>query len=554
MAATVFVSSAIGAADNTTTLQTSAFTAGGSNRVLYVLAGSGAGTPVDPSAVKWGGSGGTSLTKLGATLDMGSNAKASLWRLIAPATGSNTVHVTWGSAQDERWVIAVQVQDADQTTPNNTVATATGTNAAPTVSATSVAGDLVLDFVSFLDIGGQSFGLTDDVPDSLQELDNGTGIGPFEGAGASRETAAGTSTTCSWTAGGTLAGGGWSIFAFAVNAAAAGGGGGGSIEVPPSFERAGTRAPRLGRGPYSVGRYFRPRVDVLPTPAIRVVAAADETDAALGLSASKVAATGVALETDLSVGLAALKIAGTGVALESDGALSLSLLKYSSCGVGTETDTATALSLSSGLSVSAASEADTAVALSGTKLLSGGVATEVDAAFGLVAAHVAAAGVASESDSSQTAALTKLVSPGVALETDLAQAPGLTSGFAVTVASEADAAVSLAISKAVTIGAAAESDLAQAVGVASGLTCGISVETDESIASALSKVMACGAAVETDLARSMAFGGPFVIGASSEEDMAISPRFVVMPRSAALLNRITTTRSRPPNIQTRSRS
>jgi hypothetical protein len=274
VAATVFVSSAIGAADNTTILETGAFTAGGSNRVLYVLAGSGAGTPVDPSAVKWGGSGGASLTKLGATLDMGSNAKASLWRLIAPATGSNTVHVTWGSAQDERWVIAVQVQDADQTTPNNTVATATGTNASPTVTATSVSGDLVLDFVSFLDIGGQSFQLTDDVPDSLQELEGAGGISAFEGAGASRETAAGTSTTCSWTVGGTLAGGGWSIFALAVNAAAAGSAqdlagdaagqasASGTLEsilrdVPPPF---GTRRNRPGRGPYSLGRFYRPSV------------------------------------------------------------------------------------------------------------------------------------------------------------------------------------------------------------------------------------------------------------------------------------------------------
>jgi hypothetical protein len=221
MAATVFVSSAKGAADNTTTLATDAFTVGGSNRVLYVLAGSGAGTPVDPSAVKWGGSGGTSLTQLGSTLNMGSNAKASLWRLIAPATGSNTVHVTWGSAQDERWIIAVQVQDTDQTTPNNTVATATGTNASPTVNATSVSGNLVLDFVSFLDIGGAGYGLTDDVPDVLQSLTGAGGISAFEGAGASRETAAGTSTTCSWTVGGTLAGGGWSLFALAVNDAAA---------------------------------------------------------------------------------------------------------------------------------------------------------------------------------------------------------------------------------------------------------------------------------------------------------------------------------------------
>lgn len=222
MAATVFVSAAVGAADNTSTLETAAFTVGGSNRVLYVLAGSGAGTPVDASAVRWGGSGGTALTQISTTLNLGVNAKMSLWRLIAPATGSNTVHASWGSNQDERWLIAVQVQDADQTTPNGTVATATGTDAAPTAAAASVSGDLVLDFMSWLDLGGRNLTVTDDVPDSLQELEAGA-ISAYEGAGASRETASGTSTTCSWTLSASTGGdGGWGIFALAINEAEAG--------------------------------------------------------------------------------------------------------------------------------------------------------------------------------------------------------------------------------------------------------------------------------------------------------------------------------------------
>jgi hypothetical protein len=213
------VDNSVKASDNTgggatTTLETASFAVAGSNRVLYVLAGSGAGTPVDPSAVKWGGSGGTSLTQIGTTLNVGANVKISLWRLIAPAATSSTIHVTWGSGQDERWIIGVSTKDTDQTTPNGTLASATGSGTGPTVAATTTSGNLVLDFMSWLDGGGSSFTVTDDVPDSLQEIEGATL--QYEGAGASRETAAGASTTTSWTISGG-AGNDWGIFAFQVN-------------------------------------------------------------------------------------------------------------------------------------------------------------------------------------------------------------------------------------------------------------------------------------------------------------------------------------------------
>lgn len=222
MAAVITDTVAIGAADNTSSLTTGSLTSGGSNRVLYVAVGSGAGTPTDPTGVKWGGSGGTSLTQLGSTLNLGANCKWSLWRLIAPTAQSSTVYASWAGNQDERWIIAAAVEDADQTTPNNTVATATGTAATnPTVAATSVSGDLVLDFVAFLNGGGQSLTLTADASQAeLEDLGGGTGIGPYEGAAASSETAAGSSTTMSWTISTTNARD-WGIFAFAVNQASA---------------------------------------------------------------------------------------------------------------------------------------------------------------------------------------------------------------------------------------------------------------------------------------------------------------------------------------------
>lgn len=200
------------------TYTTASYTIAGSNRVLYVLVGSGAGTPVDPSSVKWGGSGGTSLTQIGTTIDMGAVVKISLWRLIAPASGANTIYVSWGSSQDERWVLAVNVQDTDQATPNNTVAQATGTTTAVTVNASSTSGQLVLDFMSWVDLGNNARTVTVGAGQtSLQEIEGAT-LG-YEGAGTSWETAAGASTTMSWTISGSIDNTG--IYAFSLNDASA---------------------------------------------------------------------------------------------------------------------------------------------------------------------------------------------------------------------------------------------------------------------------------------------------------------------------------------------
>lgn len=200
-----------------TTLESASFAVGGSNRVLYVFVATGAVTPVDPSAVKWGGSGGTSLTQIGTTIDHHANGKFSLWRLIAPAAQTATVHVTWPSSQDERYFIAYSAKDADQTTPNNTVAQATGNSTAPSVAATSVSGDLAISGMTFLDTGGNADTIST-ADTSRQEIE-GTDL-VFEGMGVSEATAAGASTTMTWTLAHARP---WGIFALAINGAAAGG-------------------------------------------------------------------------------------------------------------------------------------------------------------------------------------------------------------------------------------------------------------------------------------------------------------------------------------------
>lgn len=208
-----------------TTLATASFAIGGSNRYLLVCVGSGAGTPVDPSAVKWGGSGGTSLTQKGTTLAMGANAKWSAWELIAPTAQTSTVHVTWPSAQDERWILAVSFAGVDQTTPTRTLATATGTGGTPTftmtVNATSQSGDLVADCAAFANANSDSATLAvNGSQTSRQEVEGAALV--YEGGGASTLTASGASTTMAWTVSGTSASvQNWGTFAMALIDAAA---------------------------------------------------------------------------------------------------------------------------------------------------------------------------------------------------------------------------------------------------------------------------------------------------------------------------------------------
>lgn len=212
-------------ASASTTLESAAFTIGGANRVLYVFVATGAGTPVIPSAVKWGGSGGTSLTQISSTLDHHANGKFSLWRLIAPAAQSGTVHVTWPAAQDERYFIAYSAQDADQTTPNGTVAAATGNSTTPSAAADSASGDLVICGTTFLDTGGAADTLST-ADTSRQEIE-GADLS-FEGMGVAEKTATGASTTMSWTISNAMP---WGIYVLAINGVS-GGGGGGAAPVP----------------------------------------------------------------------------------------------------------------------------------------------------------------------------------------------------------------------------------------------------------------------------------------------------------------------------------
>lgn len=229
MAALIDNSTKIASKDNTSTLQTPSFAVGGSNRVLWALAYSGAGSPVVATAGKWGGSGGTSMSIVASTtltFGSGGNGVASLWRLIAPTAQTSTVWFDWGTNQDERLIIAVSTKDTDQGTPNGTVATGLSSSLTPALAATAVVGDLVLNFMAVMGGNADPKTLTA-AKTTLQEIEGTEGgtLDGYECLGAQYTTAASTSESMGWTVGGSGADTNWvAQWSFAVNGAGGGGG------------------------------------------------------------------------------------------------------------------------------------------------------------------------------------------------------------------------------------------------------------------------------------------------------------------------------------------
>jgi hypothetical protein len=199
-----------------TTLSTNSFAVGGSNRVLYVFVGTGAGSPAIPSTVKWNTT--EDLTQISSTLNVTAAGRLTLWRLINPTATTGTVDVVWGTAQDERLVLAISVKDANQSTPETTPNTATGDGSSVTISVTATgvtSGQLIIDGQMFLDEGGGSRTMiAGGSQTSRQEIEGANTV--YEGLGVSTLSSAGTSQAMSWTISSTWSGA-FASFAFGVN-------------------------------------------------------------------------------------------------------------------------------------------------------------------------------------------------------------------------------------------------------------------------------------------------------------------------------------------------
>lgn len=200
-----------------TTISTASFAVGGTNRVLYCFAGIGAGSPAAPSGVVWNTS--EAMTQISTTLTVTSAGRFTLWRLINPTATTAVATATYGVAQDERLLICISVKDANQSSPNTTVVTATGGPAGPmTVTATGLtSGMLVIDGQFYLDEGAGNRTITAGGTQSSKQEIEGSDTGGYEGMGVSTETAAGTTQVMSWAfSPDSPAAGAWGSFTFGV--------------------------------------------------------------------------------------------------------------------------------------------------------------------------------------------------------------------------------------------------------------------------------------------------------------------------------------------------
>ncbi len=167
---------------NVSSLTSGSWSVSGSNRLLLAFPASGAGTPVNPNSVKWGGSGGTSLTQQGSTIDIGPYGKLSLFSLVAPTAQTATSYYSWSSAQDETCGGMLAFTSVNQSTPLGTVATSTGagtTTLSPSINVSSVAGDLVVGACWFIDSDGETNDRTITAPSGTVIYDVDVGVHEF---------------------------------------------------------------------------------------------------------------------------------------------------------------------------------------------------------------------------------------------------------------------------------------------------------------------------------------------------------------------------------------
>lgn len=192
-------------------------TCSGSDRVLYALLEFDA-TAVTVSSVTYNGA---ALTSVGRVAGAGSfGGVVEIWRRIAPSTGANNIVANF-SANTDIVGGGHSFTGADQTTPNGTFTSATGTSTAPSVSITSASDEIVIDGVLHTHSTGGTPTLS--VGAGQTQRWNATPSVWIVGGG-STEAGAG-SVTMSWTASPSDP---WAIAGVSVKPAA-----GGAVTTPP---------------------------------------------------------------------------------------------------------------------------------------------------------------------------------------------------------------------------------------------------------------------------------------------------------------------------------
>lgn len=144
-------------------LTTSAWAIAGSERLLVAGFGWSADPPPTYTAIKWGGSGGVSLTQIGSTLAAGSFFRMALAYLPDPVAASQTLYGQVSGVATELCLGGASYTGADPATPIGTAMTNTGSGTGTTFSSTVDVPSAVDELVIDMSYAGSTFGATSTV-------------------------------------------------------------------------------------------------------------------------------------------------------------------------------------------------------------------------------------------------------------------------------------------------------------------------------------------------------------------------------------------------------
>ncbi len=133
---------------------TCAHTVSGANRLLVVWV-SYFDSADAPTGATYNG---VAMTAIPSSTAANGNYKIAGFYLIAPATGTNNIIVSFSGSMMDMGAGAVSFTDAHQTTPLGTAVTATGTSTTPSVTVSSAAGEIVVDGLAIVHGGTLTVG------------------------------------------------------------------------------------------------------------------------------------------------------------------------------------------------------------------------------------------------------------------------------------------------------------------------------------------------------------------------------------------------------------
>lgn len=199
---------ASGAKADNGTLLSFAHTCTGSDRVLIVTAGALGFPPAAAiTGITYAGVAMTQAWSVAHTQVDSLEMVSEGWYLIAPATGSNNVVVSFNSA-DELWASATSFTGADQSVPLGTPVTGQAASVTPSVTVSSAPGEIVIDGLR----AGQPTITVGAGQTSRNEQENIN----FSSAGGSSTEPGAASVTMSWSLGAGGYGNFWALGAVAV--------------------------------------------------------------------------------------------------------------------------------------------------------------------------------------------------------------------------------------------------------------------------------------------------------------------------------------------------